>query len=86
VEACDLADLDNCTFVDDAFLHDGPQQLKRRKMLINFQRIWKDNVESTDVRVNMNKTKVVISGECQKVMQKLVRWPCRSVVEVLVVI
>ena len=25
----------------------------------------------------MNKTKVMISGEQQKVMQKAVRWPCR---------
>ena len=28
------------------------------------------------MRVNMNKTKVVISGECQKQLQKSVRWPC----------
>jgi len=28
------------------------------------------------MRVNMNKTKVMISGEWQKVMQKVVRWPC----------
>jgi len=28
------------------------------------------------MRVNMNKTKVMISGECQKVTQKAVRWPC----------
>jgi len=28
------------------------------------------------MRVNMNKTKVMISGERQKVMQKAVRWPC----------
>jgi len=28
------------------------------------------------MRVNINKTKVVISGERQKVMQKAVRWPC----------
>jgi len=27
------------------------------------------------MRVNMNKTKVMISGEWQKVMQKAVRWP-----------
>ena len=37
---------------------------------------WKDNVESKGMRVNMNKTKVMISGECQKVKQKAVRWPC----------
>jgi len=32
----------------------------------------------------MNKTKVIISGEQQKVMQKAVRWPC-GVCGVLVV-
>ena len=28
------------------------------------------------MRVNMNQTKVMISGEQQKVTQKAVRWPC----------
>ena len=28
------------------------------------------------MRVSMNKTKVMISGERQKVRQKTVRWPC----------
>jgi len=37
---------------------------------------WKDNVESKGLRVNMNKTKVMISGERQTVRQKAVRWPC----------
>ena len=37
---------------------------------------WKGNVESKGMRVNMNKTKVMISGERQKVIQKAVRWPC----------
>ena len=37
---------------------------------------WKDNVESKGMRVNMNKTKVMISGERQIVRQKDVRWPC----------
>ena len=37
---------------------------------------WKDNVESKGMKVNMNKTKVMISGERQKVRQKAVRWPC----------
>ena len=37
---------------------------------------WKDNLESKGMRVNMNKTKVMISGERQKVRQKAVRWPC----------
>ena len=31
--------------------------------------------ESKGMRVNMNKTKVMISGVRQKVMQKAVRWP-----------
>jgi len=37
---------------------------------------WKDNVENRGMAVNMNKTKVMISGEWQKVTQKAVRWPC----------
>jgi len=37
---------------------------------------WKDNMESKGMRVNMNKTKFMISGERQKVRQKAVRWPC----------
>jgi len=37
---------------------------------------WKDFVENRDMSVNMNKTKVMISGDWQKVMQKAVRWPC----------
>ena len=37
---------------------------------------WKNNVESKAMRVNMNKTKVMISGERQMVRQKDVRWPC----------
>jgi len=37
---------------------------------------WKDNVENRGMRVNMNKTKVVISGEWQKVKQKAVIWSC----------
>jgi len=36
---------------------------------------WKDNVENRGMRVNINKTKVMISGEWQKLMQKAVRWP-----------
>ena len=38
---------------------------------------WKDNMMIKGMRVNMNKTKVMISGERQKVRQKAVRWPCR---------
>ena len=34
----------------------------------------------------MNKTKVMISGERQKMRQKAVRWSCESAVKVLVAI
>ena len=37
---------------------------------------WKNNVENRGMRVNMNKTKVMISGERQKPLQKAPRWPC----------
>ena len=37
---------------------------------------WKDNVESKGMRVNKNKTKVMISGERLMVRQNDVRWPC----------
>jgi len=37
---------------------------------------WKDIVENRSMRVNMNKTKVMISGERQKQVQKAGRWPC----------
>ena len=33
-------------------------------------------VQSKGMRVNMNKTKVMISGERQMVWQKAARWPC----------
>jgi len=34
----------------------------------------KDNMDSKGMRVNMNKTKVMTSGERQKVRQKAARW------------
>jgi len=39
---------------------------------------WKDNMENRGLRLNMNKTKVMISGKWQKVqvMQKAARYPC----------
>jgi len=37
---------------------------------------WKDNMENRCISVNMNKTKVMISGEWQRVTEKAVRWPC----------
>jgi len=36
---------------------------------------WKDNVENRGMRVYMNKTKVMISGEWQEITQKAVRCP-----------
>ena len=47
---------------------------------------WKDNVENRGMRENMNKTKVMISGERQKVTQKAVRYPCGVCGKVLVII
>jgi len=44
--------------------------------LIKMLNEWKDFVENRGMRVNMNKTKITISGERQKVMQKAARWPC----------
>jgi len=44
--------------------------------LIKRHNKWKDNVESKGMRVNMNKTKVMISGAQQKVTQQADRWPC----------
>jgi len=37
---------------------------------------WKNNVENRGMRVNMNKTKVMISEERQKPVQKAARWLC----------
>jgi len=37
---------------------------------------WKGNMENRGMRVNMNKTRAVVSGEWQKVMQNAARWPC----------
>jgi len=36
----------------------------------------KNNVENRGMSVNMNKTKVMLSGERQKPLQKAARWPC----------
>ena len=36
---------------------------------------WRDFVENGDMRVGVNKARVIIGGEWQKVMQKAVRWP-----------
>ena len=40
------------------------------------KRMNESKVKSEGKRVNMNKTKVMISGEHQMVRQKDVRWPC----------
>jgi len=47
---------------------------------------WKNNVENRGTRINMNKTKVMISGERQKPVQKAARCRVVYVAEVLVVI
>ena len=53
-----------------------PDALPAEEELIKRLNEWKDNVESKGMRVNMNKTKVTISGERQMVRQNDVRWPC----------
>jgi len=49
-------------------------------MLLLIKRLneWKDNTENRVMKVNINKMKVMVSGEWQKipVMQKAVRWSC----------
>ena len=47
---------------------------------------WKDNVESKGMRVNMNKTKVMISGERQMVRQTMLDGHAGSAVKVSVAI
>ena len=47
---------------------------------------WEGNVENRGVKVNMNKTTVMISGEPQKVMRRLQDGHVMSVVEVSIVI
>jgi len=37
---------------------------------------WKDIVENKGMRVNMNKTKVTMCKEHQKLIQKAARWSC----------
>jgi len=46
------------------------------KELIKRLNKWKENVESKGMRVNMNKSKVMISGERRMVRQKAARWTC----------
>jgi len=43
--------------------------------LIKRLNVSKDFMQNRGMRVNMNKTKVMISGEQQKVTHKAVRWP-----------
>ena len=57
-------------------IHQGNKGAETEEDLIERLNEWKDNVETKGVRVNMNKTKVLISGERQKPMQKSARWPC----------
>jgi len=45
---------------------------------------WKDGVEGKGMKVNMNRSKVMISGESCKGVHSTGRWPCSFVVGVLV--
>jgi len=66
-------------YADDLAVIDETEEV-----LIKRLNEWKDNVQSKGMRVNMNKTKVMVSGERQKIRQKAVRRPCESAVKVLV--
>jgi len=59
---------------------------KTEEYLIKRFNEWKNNVENRGTRVNMNKTKVMISGERQKPVQRLQNGHVVYVAEVLVVI
>jgi len=59
---------------------------KTEEYLIKRFNTWKNNVENRGTRVNMNKTKVMISGERQKPVQGLQNGHVVYVAEVLVVI
>jgi len=37
---------------------------------------WRGGVESGGMGVDMNKAKVVVGGECQRVGRRAVGWPC----------
>ena len=54
------------------------QQTHKGHVLLLIKRLneWKNNVENRCMRVNINKTEVMISGERQKPLQKAARWPC----------
>ena len=54
--------------------------------LIKMLNEWKHNVESKGMRVNMNKTKVIISGERQMVRQRMLDGHAGSAVKVSVAI
>jgi len=55
-------------YADDLVVIDGTE-----KDLIKRLNEWKNNVENRGMRVNMNKTKVMISGERQTPLQKAAR-------------
>jgi len=47
-----------------------------KEELIKMLSRWKDGVQSKGMEVNMNKTKVIISGESCKGVQNSGRWSC----------
>ena len=60
-----------------AFLYaDDLVVIAETEELIKRPNEWKNNAENRGMRVTMNKTKVMISGERQKPVQKAARWLC----------
>jgi len=58
------------------YAHDLAVIAETEEDLIKRLSEWKNNVENRGMTVNMNKTKVMISGERQKPVQKAARWLC----------
>jgi len=49
---------------------------KSEEELIKKLNLWEDGMGDKDMKVNMNKTRVMISGESHNVVQNTERWPC----------
>ena len=57
------------TFLWELFADDLVLMAETEDPVVKMLNEWKDNMENRGMRVNMNKTNVMISGERQKLMQ-----------------
>jgi len=65
--------LSNCFTRENNTERDGHSNAEQHERFATFLR---QLTGIYGMRVNVNRTKVMISGEWQKVMHKAVRWPC----------